>query len=205
MCIARFRKAAALREGPGRVAAIAAWVQSLFSDKESRPVLVGGAAVELYTGGAYRTGDLDFVGTPGPEVVNLLESAGFQRLGRHWVNEQHKVFLEFPGEALGELESTAVIRVGAHSVLIVSLEDLIVDRLAAWRFWKSDIDAINAYLLARAQGVELDEVRLRRLAENADVERALDQLDGFLARHEDTEPNQSELEEWSRSALEGGR
>lgn len=160
--------------------------------------------MELYTGGAYRTGDLDFVGTPGSGVIENLEKAGFKKLGRHWVNELHKVFLEFPGTTLGETESTAVIRVGAHSVLIISPEDLIVDRLAAWQFWKSDIDGINAYLLVRASGPKLDEVRLRRLAENAEVEKALDQLDRFLARHPESEPTQADLEEWSRTALEDG-
>jgi hypothetical protein len=160
--------------------------------------------VELYTGGAYRTGDLDFVGAPGPEVAEQLEQAGFQRLGRHWVNEEHEIFLEFPGDALGELETAAVLQVGAHSVLIVSLEDLIVDRLAAWVFWGSDIDGINAYLLVRASPAKLDEVRLRRLAESAGVEKALDQLDRFVARHPDAEPSQADLELWSRTALEGG-
>jgi DNA-binding XRE family transcriptional regulator len=38
-------------EGPGRTAAIAAWVQSLFADENQVPVLVGGAAVEILTGG----------------------------------------------------------------------------------------------------------------------------------------------------------
>jgi hypothetical protein len=90
-------------------------------------------------------------------------------------------------------------------VLIISLEDLIVDRLAAWQLWKSDVDGINAYLLVAASGAKLDEARLRRSAGDAQVERALDRLERLLARHPDTEPSQADLEEWSRAALEEGR
>ena len=46
-----FGTAVSLPEGPGRTAAIAAWVQSLFGDENQVPVLVGGAAVEILTGG----------------------------------------------------------------------------------------------------------------------------------------------------------
>ena len=48
-------RALQLSEGPRRTAAVVAWIQSLYAS--SPPVLVGGAAVELYTGGAYTTGD----------------------------------------------------------------------------------------------------------------------------------------------------
>jgi hypothetical protein len=35
-------------EGPERTASIAAWLQALYPSLEEAPVLVGGAAVELY-------------------------------------------------------------------------------------------------------------------------------------------------------------
>lgn len=90
----------ALPSGVDRTAALAAWVQALYPPGEQRPILVGGAAVELYTGGAYTTGDLDFVGSVPPVVVKSLTDAGFSRVGRHWIHEIGKVFLEFPGSAL---------------------------------------------------------------------------------------------------------
>jgi len=68
-----FPEAASLPEGPQRTAAIAVWIQSLFSEEKQVPVLVGGAAVEILTGGAYTTGDLDFVGSVPPSVRNILE------------------------------------------------------------------------------------------------------------------------------------
>ena len=63
-----------LPEGPQRTAATAAWVQGLFSEDSQIPVLVGGAAVEILTGGAYTTGDFDFVGSVPVSVRPKLES-----------------------------------------------------------------------------------------------------------------------------------
>ena len=44
-------------DGVAKTAALVAWVQGLFVPGKE-PVLVGGAAVELYTGGAYTAGRL---------------------------------------------------------------------------------------------------------------------------------------------------
>ena len=52
----KFSDVISLPEGPRRTAAIAAWVQGLFSRENRVPVLVGGAAVEILTGGAYTLG-----------------------------------------------------------------------------------------------------------------------------------------------------
>jgi hypothetical protein len=51
-------KILALSDGFEKTARLAAWVQSLFEPGQE-PVLVGGAAVELLTRGAYTTGNLD--------------------------------------------------------------------------------------------------------------------------------------------------
>jgi hypothetical protein len=43
------------------------------------PVLVGGAAVELYTGGQVTSGDFDFVSPVQPEFFSELQKVGFER------------------------------------------------------------------------------------------------------------------------------
>jgi hypothetical protein len=76
----------ATKEGPRRTAALVVWLQSLFEKDGTVPVLVGGAAVELYTLGAYTTGDVDLVGTVTPRVARALMAAGFER--HRWFGSQ---------------------------------------------------------------------------------------------------------------------
>jgi len=200
-----FLKAVALDEGPTRVAALASWLQSLVPAAAGKPVLVGGGAVELYSGGAYRTGDLDFVGDLGEEGRRQLEAVGFRRQGRYWIDEEHQIFVEFPSSHLEAGESAAVIEVGEYSVVIIGLEELIVDRLAAWQFWDSEVDAVNAVRLRLGSAADPDPARLRELAKASRVTSALDALERFAERLGDRDPTAQELEEWTRQAWEERR
>jgi hypothetical protein len=164
--------ALALPEGVSRTAALVAWVQSLFAPG-SEPVLVGGAAVELYTGGAYTTGDLDFVGTVPPAVENVLTRSGFRKQGRHWLQETVQLYLEFPSSSLHEGERAVRRASEGHSILVVSPEDLIAERLAAWCHWRSSVDGVNAWLVFKATRASLDLRRLRRQARLRDADGAL--------------------------------
>ena len=171
-----------------------AWIQDLFGD--DIPVLVGGAAVELYSGGGYRTGDLDFVGTVSKDAAKRLEENGFERRGRHWVREQGEVFVEFPSEELAVGEASVEIELDGTTILAISPEDLVVDRLAAWQFWDSEQDAVNAFLVARS--TKLDTRRLRRNAGRRQVLRSLEALTSFLQRYSSVDPTPEEIEQWAR-------
>jgi len=135
--------------GLSRTAALAQWVQELYPGDKDLPVLVGGGAVELFTRGAYVTGDLDFVGLVPPSVATALRLAGFTKEGRHWFHEEGRIFLEFPSAVLGTEEEARERVFNDCRVLIISPEDLIVDRLSAWVHWRSALDGVNAFLLYR--------------------------------------------------------
>lgn len=181
-------------EGPVRTAALAEWLQGLYEDEA--PVLVGGAAVELYTGGSYTSGDLDFVGHVPPAVERTLSQAGFVKEGRHWIHEGG-VFVEFPGSALDPHERVTTLREGSHLVLTLSVEDVLVDRLAHWQFWKSTVDALNALILWRLWAQELDRQRLEDVAGVREVEPALRSLRRFVERYEDEGPDDEAIERWA--------
>ena len=180
------------------MAAIASWVQSLFAPDEAVPTLVGGAAVELYTGGAYRTGDLDFVGVVTAAVAQRMRDAGFERHGRHWIHERHRLFIEFPDDSLARGDTVATIRVGNTSVVLIGLEELIVDRLAAWQFWRSEIDGYSAWLLWSSGDHRLNLGRLRMLAERSETSAALELLVVFARTHAGRQPTHTEIETWAR-------
>lgn len=63
-------------------------------------VLVGGAVVAVYSKGAYRSGDLDFIAQREslPKVQTVLESLGFKKIrGRHYEHpECDHLIIEFP-------------------------------------------------------------------------------------------------------------
>ena len=180
-----------LDSGPARTAAVVAWFQGLFAS--DTPVLVGGAAVELYTGGAYRTGDLDFVGRIPREVSRLLAEAGFRKRGRHWIHEEAQMFIEFPAAEFDRDVRIDAIRIGDWTVVLLSPEDVLVDRLAAWKFWRVPVEGINAYLLYRARGQAMD---AKRLEEAAGIEGVADELES-LRRFGDRDREPQEIETWA--------
>jgi len=180
-----------LDSGPERTAAVVAWFQGLFASEP--PVLVGGAAVELYTGGAYRTGDLDFVGRIPGEVSRVLAGAGFRKRGRHWIHEKAQVLIELPSAEFDRIVRIDAIRIGEWTVVLLSPEDVLVDRLAAWKLWRVPVEGINAYLLYRARGRAMD---ARRLEGAAAVEGVADELDS-LRRFGDRDREPREIEAWA--------
>jgi hypothetical protein len=180
-----------LDPGPNRTAAVVAWFQGLCESQP--PVLVGGAAVELYTGGAYRTGDLDFVGRIPSEVSRMLAEAGFRKRGRHWIHEEAQIFIELPAAEFDRTVRIDAIRINDWTVVLLSPEDVLVDRLAAWKFWRVPVEGINAYLLYRARGQAMD---ARRLEEAAGVEGVADELES-LRRFGDLDREPQEIEAWA--------
>ncbi|MDT8365496.1 MAG: hypothetical protein RRA15_03280 [bacterium] len=188
-----------LPAGPRKTAALAEWLQNLYQARETPPVLVGGGAVELFTGGAYVTGDMDLVGTVPAAVGKVLSDVGFTRHGRHWIHEEGRIFFEFPSTSLSPSEKAEDRIFHGHRVLIVSPEDLLVDRLSAWSHWESELDGVNAYLLYRALVAELDHDRIQSRCLEEDVSGPFDRLENFFREHQGEIPDGSELEEWARN------
>ena len=186
-----------LEEGPRRTAALVAWLQGLFEDEDETPVLVGGAAVELYTLGAYTTGDVDFVGSVTPFVAQILKESGFERHGRHWLHEPAQIFVEFPGSVLDPDERASWIEVAGHKVRIISAEDLLIDRLGSWEYWQSSVDGVNALLLWRSQNENMDLERLENRIAQTGWQMAWQSLLKFSARWEQREPPVEEIEKWA--------
>jgi hypothetical protein len=62
--------------------------------------------------------------------------------------------------------------VGQRNLRIISIEDLIVDRLNAYKFWRSGIDGLNALLLLEMGNP--NGPRLLQRARQEDVEDALE-------------------------------
>jgi len=193
----RLDQALSLPDGPERTTAIVAWIQSLFGEEAQVPILVGGGAVEIFTGGAYTTGDLDFVGSVPSSIGAILQSNGFARAGRHWIHREGQVFVEFPGSSLGPNERSVRYSAFGHDIDLVSIEDLLVDRLGAWEYWKSGVDGANAFVLFRTCRDEVDHERLQVRAAEEGFEAALRALLVFDKEWPSSDPDDETLEEWA--------
>jgi hypothetical protein len=108
-----------LPEGPRRTAALAAWFQSLYPAGRA-PVLVGGAAAQLYDRSYFVPGDLDFIGDVPPQVAERLRRVGFRQDGRRWVLESDGVVLDFPAAGLPAGAIPATLAIGDIRVLVAS-------------------------------------------------------------------------------------
>ena len=181
---------------PKRTAALAAWLQGLYPEGADLPVLVGGAAVELYTGGAYVTGDLDFVGAVPPSVKRRLLRAGFRKEGRHWLHEQGQIFLEFPGRSLDDGSKPAILKTGRLEILIIGPEALLVDRIRRLVFWRHRQDGLNAVSLAWAQRRALSPAEVRRLARETEVRKAFEGLWNLVRRSGSKAPKAADIGLW---------
>jgi len=77
-------------------------------------ILVGGAVVSIYSEGAYRSGDLDFVlgSMFTKKLPEAMDDIGFQKEGRHYIHPDcEHLFVEFPGSiGFGEFRNLVVNR-----------------------------------------------------------------------------------------------
>lgn len=109
----------------------------------AKPVLVGGAAVELYSGGAIATGDFDVV-TARHDVFEaallrrgFVKPTGAGRMTRGWIHPDLRMGFEVVGSVLldGHAEADRVRLVepvDGVGFAVISVEDLIADRMGQY-------------------------------------------------------------------------
>ena len=168
----QLQKASKEKNKAKRGVRIAAIIAEALRSIGQDPVLVGGAAVEFYTEGGYATADIDMLAPGGSELSQLLKNLGFEKRGKDYLNEELEIYIEFPGDFLEEGKKSNLLTIDGIPLRIISAEDLIVDRLCAYKYWKSEIDGFAALLLLELE--EIDEKRLQEQSKNEDVVDALE-------------------------------
>jgi len=141
--------------------------------KSGSVYLVGGQAVETYTGGQFTTGDIDITTTDMKATVDILAGIGFKEVGMIWLNEALGIAVHIVGLTPSRSEKARIIHVGPYTVRVVGVEDLIIDRLAAAKFWKSQRDAEQARALFVSFRKQVDLQYLRRRAKEEKVDDVL--------------------------------
>jgi hypothetical protein len=128
-----------------------------------RPILVGGGAVEFYTGVRFATGDLDLVVLHADCCIEVLETLGFEKAGEsnHWVNRNVAALVEIHRGHLAGKEEPIEVVYRKVPLLVVSPEDCIAERLASFRRHGSSLDLLSAFLVAYHHHSRLDQHRLQ--------------------------------------------
>ncbi|NPV52950.1 MAG: UbiD family decarboxylase [Firmicutes bacterium] len=143
------------------------------------PILVGGSAVEFYTLGGYSTLDIDVVVSGREEFDAILRTLGFSKGKgeRHWYNEALDIAIEAPDSKLaGSKEKITTIQIDDLSVYIIGIEDLILDRLRAFVFWKSSSDGEWAGRMIGVHASWIDWNYLHEQASREGLDRALNEI-----------------------------
>ena len=135
-----------------------------------KPILVGGSAVEFYTRGTCKSIDIDLLGDR-ESLVKLLEDMGFSKMGRHWFYTKD-IGIEIVGSSAEGRRVNEVLHEG-KLIRIISIEDLIVDRLNACKHWKSQYDCEQAHVLFAAYMDKLDMDYLKTRMKEEDLEMDL--------------------------------
>lgn len=142
------------------------------------PVIVGGHAVEFYTAGDYPTIDIDLAGASEP-VAEVLGGWGFLREGRHFYDDALGLVVEVPAASLdtAQLEHAVGVRLAGVTAYVLGVEDLVVDRLSACKFWGHEDSCTWAQALLKG-AVEIDRAYLERRGVAADVLDKLREIEG---------------------------
>lgn len=110
-------------------------------------IVVGGEALEIYTQGNYTTGDIDIKSSYNEMEAALFEM-GFRKRGRAFYSEELDIFVDWLGASLEEgtdaEQRTVLVEIDQdHVIRLISVEDLIIDRLNAAKWWKDSYSRGN--------------------------------------------------------------
>lgn len=140
---------------------VAATVSEALAAAGITAVLSGGAAVQIYSEGLYVSRDLDFVSPAGHRELDVvLRGLGFSRAsGRHYVHEVVPYTLEFPPWPLAVgselIREWTELAVGKIKVRILTPTQCVMDRLAAFYFWRDRQALDQAVLVATRNEVDI--------------------------------------------------
>ncbi len=151
---------------------LAAAMTKLLSNQS---IVVGGTAEEYWAGGEYHATDLDLCPRPSPSDLRTLESIGMYRTGRHWTRHDLLVAVDFPGSG-DDIERTVVVKVAGVPILMISCEDLYLDRVrqATVSWPREDVSFDSALEIALTNYITMDWDYVRsRLRAAASKERTV--------------------------------
>ncbi len=148
-----------------------------------RIIVVGGFAAEIYSGRAYRTGDVDIIVLEAEKLVKaFLKKVGERGLRIYLLKfpQLSEKGIDVVAGSYDKPKKPLELKVGGRRVYIIPPEELIVSCLAAWKFWNSLEDRDKAFLVYAAQKDHIKTNYLRRRSQDEGVEDKFDEMIKFV-------------------------
>lgn len=153
----------------------------LFSEKLKEKgvnaIIVGGEAIDIYTGGTFASADIDLLVQSRTITERLLNKFGFEKKENTlWLNKELAIVIHvIESSYSGDSSRLTKIKVGKYQIQIASPEYLIKDRLCSFKFWKDNpqSDMEKAIALLRIFSDSIDNTYLDGLAKENDIEDVL--------------------------------
>ncbi|MBP1934824.1 DUF6036 family nucleotidyltransferase [Ammoniphilus resinae] len=145
----------------------AAIITKLLEKDNIHPIVVGGLSVEIYTQSDYTTRDIDFVSDGYMKIADLLFKLGFEKEDRHFYHEKVEIAIEIPDNYLaGDYNRDIKLAIDDDKyVYVISIEDIIMDRLRASVHWRSSEDKIWGFKLLANNYERVDLTYMRQSVE----------------------------------------
>mgnify|MGYP001770647295 CR=1 FL=1 len=159
-------------------------LNSLLEEKGlGRVIIVGGFAAEIYSGRAYRTGDVDIVVEGGAEelvreVLRKISDFGL-RIYLPKIREISEKGIDIVGTVYNRRKPPIRLQVDSYQVYVIPPEEVVVTYLEAWKYWNSVEDRDKAVLVYCAQKDAIDADYLLEEAERRGVKDYLERLRGY--------------------------
>jgi hemin uptake protein HemP len=146
--------------------------------------LTGGACVGVWSSGKYVSHDLDFIEegpVPHRQVIAAMKTLGFEPEGRLFIRHDTQIYVEFPTGPLmvgdERVNRAEILDTPAGQLRLLTPTDCVKDRLAAYFHWNDRQSLEQALLVARAQKIQMEDVRRWAKAEGS-----MDKFDIFQRR-----------------------
>jgi hypothetical protein len=156
------------------------YVATHLKSKGIDTILVGGAVVSIYSAGAYKSGDLDFVLASlfVKNLAEVMEEIGFvKKVGRHFIHPECKhMYVEFPSSFLEIGNDNRItpdeVESEGEKIKILSPTDCVKDRLASYIHFKARECLDQAVLVAKNHPVKFEAIK--KWCKNEGAESAYD-------------------------------
>jgi hypothetical protein len=140
-------------------------------------ILVGGQAIDFYTGGVFATSDIDLIVSNRSMAENLLNKFGFEKKANGlWLDRDLNIVVQLISNSYtGDPGKVRKFRVRDLELKVAAPEDLIRNRLYSLKFWQSNPqrDLEESVALLKLFSESLDNAYLDKIAKENDIEDAL--------------------------------